>query len=105
MADDHTPYVVVDGRVRARTPASISSAGRGQHAPDRALELDTLGPNSAVVLQRMNGNDSRRPRMTSWQRTAIDNHCRLAAETLNPKLRRWVTNGVSLVLSVNSGYE
>lgn len=43
--------------------------------------------------------------MTSWQRAAIRNHCRLACETLNPRLHRWITNGVSLTLSVNSGYE
>jgi hypothetical protein len=40
-----------------------------------------------------------------WQRDALTNHCRLACETMNPRLRRWVANGVSLVLSVNSGYE
>jgi len=41
-----------------------------------------------------------------WQRTALDHHCRLAVETAHPRFSRWL-NGklVSLVLTVNSGYE
>lgn len=42
--------------------------------------------------------------MTSQQRTAIENHCRLAAETIN--LRFASANALySVVLTVNSGYE
>jgi len=41
--------------------------------------------------------------MNRYQREAIDRHCRLAIETLcAPK---YVREGLSVVLSVNSGYE
>jgi hypothetical protein len=42
--------------------------------------------------------------MNTRQRIALDNHCRLACETINPRLR-WAANHHSIVLSVNSGYE
>jgi hypothetical protein len=45
--------------------------------------------------------------MTPEQETALKFHCRLACETMNPKLQRlhqiWPRH--SLILSVNSGYE
>lgn len=44
--------------------------------------------------------------MTPEQRVALANHCRLALETFRPEFRRVVPHlGVSLVLTVNSGYE
>lgn len=36
--------------------------------------------------------------------TALAHHCRLGCETLHPRFR-WSTGIVSIVLSVNSGYE
>jgi hypothetical protein len=39
------------------------------------------------------------------QRTAIEHHCRLAVETLHPEFARRLANGLSVVLTVNSGYE
>lgn len=43
--------------------------------------------------------------MNLHQRIAIENHCRLSIETMNPTFR-WVVPGVaSVVLTVNSGYE
>jgi len=44
-------------------------------------------------------------KVTEQQRTAIANHCRLAEETANPKFRRLFANGLSLIVTVNSGYE
>ncbi len=42
--------------------------------------------------------------MNNRQRTALVNHCRLASETLLAP--SWVmSDGVSIILSVNSGYE
>lgn len=38
------------------------------------------------------------------QKTAIENHCRLAVETMHPRFH-WARNGVSIILTVNSGYE
>lgn len=43
--------------------------------------------------------------MTPAQETAIANHCRLAAECVNPMFRHLLKNGFSLNLTVNSGYE
>ncbi len=42
--------------------------------------------------------------MNRIQRSAIDNHCRLASETVNPKFR-YDLGVCSVVLTVNSGYE
>jgi hypothetical protein len=39
------------------------------------------------------------------QRTAIDRHCRLSIETMHPRFGRALPNGLSVVLTVNSGYE
>lgn len=44
--------------------------------------------------------------MDTWQQTAIQHHCRLAIETAHPRFAHWLDPGrVSLVLTVNSGYE
>jgi hypothetical protein len=43
--------------------------------------------------------------MTPRQRTAIDHHCRLAAETVHPRFSTMLVGGLSVVLTVNSGYE
>ena len=42
--------------------------------------------------------------MTKAQLCAIENHCRLGAETAHPRFRS-VGRDFSIVLSVNSGYE
>ena len=44
-------------------------------------------------------------RMPGPARSAIENHCRLAGETMNPMFRRMDARGFSVVLTVNSGYE
>jgi hypothetical protein len=43
--------------------------------------------------------------MTAAQRTALQYHCRFAFETAHPRFGRLLAPGVSLVLTVNSGYE
>jgi hypothetical protein len=43
--------------------------------------------------------------MTPSQKTAIENHCRLAGETIQPKFARLLPSGITVVLTVNSGYE
>ena len=43
--------------------------------------------------------------MTKAQKTAIENHCRLACECVNFRFARLLPCGVSIVLTVNSGYE
>jgi hypothetical protein len=44
--------------------------------------------------------------MNGHQRTALREHCRLAVETANPIFRYEIRRrGVSVVLTVNSGYE
>lgn len=43
--------------------------------------------------------------MNRHQQTAIDLHCRLSIETMNPKFSRLLPSGMSAVLTVNSGYE
>lgn len=44
--------------------------------------------------------------MTPSQKTAIEHHCRLAFETAHPRFA-WLDRrrGVSIVLTVNSGWE
>lgn len=39
------------------------------------------------------------------QQTALDWHCRLAVETMHPRFARRLSSGLSVVLTVNSGYE
>jgi hypothetical protein len=39
------------------------------------------------------------------QVTAIDKHCRLSVETMRPDFTRILPSGLSVVLTVNSGYE
>ena len=43
--------------------------------------------------------------MTKWQRTAIENPCRLGEETMHPMFAHRFADGTSLLLTVNSGYE
>lgn len=43
--------------------------------------------------------------MNRHQQTAIDYHCRLSIETMHPRFARRLQNGLSVVLTVNSGYE
>jgi hypothetical protein len=39
------------------------------------------------------------------QRLALDRHCRLSIETMHPDFGRRLASGLSVVLTVNSGYE
>lgn len=43
--------------------------------------------------------------MTPQQETALKNHCRLAGETVNPMFAKVLPSGISLMITVNSGYE
>lgn len=44
--------------------------------------------------------------MTDWQKIAFDNHCRLACETAHPRFgHRRLESSVTVVITVNSGYE
>jgi hypothetical protein len=43
--------------------------------------------------------------MTEQQEIAIRNHCRLAAETIHPRFGMLRVDGISVVVTVNSGYE
>jgi hypothetical protein len=43
--------------------------------------------------------------MNRAQRTALDNHCRLSIETMRPMFATILPGGVTVVLTVNSGYE
>ncbi len=42
--------------------------------------------------------------MKSWQRTALNYHCRFAFETVHPRFVR-VVRHTSIIVTVNSGYE
>lgn len=43
--------------------------------------------------------------MNKHQALALDRHCRLAVETMHPRYARRLPGGLSVVLTVNSGYE
>jgi hypothetical protein len=43
--------------------------------------------------------------MNRQQRTAIEQHCRLAVETMRPEFAYMLPGWLSVVLTVNSGYE
>lgn len=43
--------------------------------------------------------------MNRHQRTALDQHCRLSIETTRPEFGRRLPSGLTVVLTVNSGYE
>ena len=43
--------------------------------------------------------------MNKHQATALDWHCRLSIETMHARFARRLPSGVSIVLTVNSGYE
>jgi hypothetical protein len=43
--------------------------------------------------------------MNRHQTTAIDHHCRLSLETMHPRFGRRLPSGLTVVLTVNSGYE
>lgn len=43
--------------------------------------------------------------MTEQQKTAIESPCRLACETANPKFRMIRLDSISVIVTVNSGYE
>lgn len=43
--------------------------------------------------------------MNRYQREALTHHCRLSVETLHPRFRHVTSHGMSVVLTVNSGYE
>lgn len=43
--------------------------------------------------------------MNPHQRTALEHHCRLGTETAHPRFSYRNTGAISIVLTVNSGYE
>ena len=43
--------------------------------------------------------------MNEQQRIAIENPCRLAGETVHPRFKRVYRNGLSVIVTVNYGYE
>lgn len=43
--------------------------------------------------------------MNQHQRRAVANHCRLSMETMHPRFHYYTSNNLSVVLTVNSGYE
>lgn len=43
--------------------------------------------------------------MTDRQKIALANHCRLAAETCHPRFFSKLHGRLTLILTVNSGYE
>lgn len=43
--------------------------------------------------------------MTERQLIAIQNHCRLAGETVHPRFFQKQEDGITLIVTVNSGYE
>jgi hypothetical protein len=43
--------------------------------------------------------------MNKHQQTALDWHCRLSVETMHPRFSRRLPSGLTVVLTVNSGYE
>lgn len=43
--------------------------------------------------------------MNRHQRYALDRHCRLSIETMRDGFGRVLPNGLTVVLTVNSGYE
>jgi hypothetical protein len=43
--------------------------------------------------------------MNRYQALAIGWHCRLSVETMHPRFARWLPSGLSVVLTVNTGYE
>ena len=43
--------------------------------------------------------------MNRHQRTALDHHCRLSIETMHQRFARVLPSRISVVLTVNSGYE
>ncbi len=43
--------------------------------------------------------------MNRHQQTAIAYHCRLSVETMHLRFARRLSSGLSVVLTVNSGYE
>jgi len=42
--------------------------------------------------------------MRPHQKVALENHCRLACETMHPRFH-YHDSGVSVIVTVNSGYE
>ena len=43
--------------------------------------------------------------MNRHQITALTRHCRLSVETMHPDFSRTLRSGLTVVLTVNSGYE
>lgn len=43
--------------------------------------------------------------MNRYQQVALDRHCRLSIETMHPDFGRVLPSGLTVVLTVNSGYE
>jgi len=43
--------------------------------------------------------------MTLMQRNALEHPCRLATETIHPRFAWRLAGGLSLLLTVNNGYE
>ena len=55
---------------------------------------------------RCGGVDGERDmKLTAHQQAAIEHHCRFAFETVHPRFGWLDPRGVSVLLTVNSGYE
>ena len=43
--------------------------------------------------------------MNRHQQTALAHHCRLSTETMHPRFSRVLPSRISVIVTVNSGYE
>jgi hypothetical protein len=68
-------------------------------APD--LVLPHASPRLSAAAQDYGSEDI----MNRHQQTALDWHCRLSVETMHPRFARRLPSGLTVVLTVNSGYE
>jgi hypothetical protein len=77
------------------------AAGHEVGGPDVAVVRRGPGGRAAVGAVVGSGAGA----VNRHQRTALDRHCRLAVETMHPRFGWVLPNGLSVVLTVNSGYE
>jgi hypothetical protein len=53
----------------------------------------------------MTSQDTGAATMNRYHKLALARHCRLSVETMHPQFARKLANGLTVVLTVNSGYE
>ena len=101
--------LVVAAHTRIATPPSISHEPviTITSHPDKCAAPATIrsAPKLSMLSAEMTSQNTGAATMNRYHKLALARHCRLSVETMHPQFARKLPGGLTVVLTVNSGYE